>query len=287
MPTISNNAITSAKIADGEIAIADLANNSINSSKIIDGAIETSDLAANAVSFAKMQTVTANKLLGSGASGTAVSEISLGAGLIFTGSSLSTIPTGILPVANGGTNSSTTLNNNRIMVSSAGSIKEASALTDGQLLIGVTGGAPVAANLTAGNGITITNTAGAITIASTPTIQQASGTSTLTTLSKTDVALSTPLEITPGEGDYLIFFTGVVSNNTGGIGTIMSIYVDGVKIAASEIQATSGKNNDKNTIASNAYVTGVTAGQTIEMRWRAENQTASITNRTLIIQRVK
>lgn len=76
--------------------------------------------------------------------------------------------TGTLPVANGGTNSSTALNSNRIMVSSAGAIVEAAALTDGQLLIGDTGGAPVAAALTGTtNQIAVTNGAGSITL-STP-----------------------------------------------------------------------------------------------------------------------
>lgn len=72
---------------------------------------------------------------------------------------------GELPIANGGTNSGTALNNNRIMTSQSGAIKEASALTNGQLLIGSTGAAPVAAAITAGAGISITNAAGAITIA--------------------------------------------------------------------------------------------------------------------------
>lgn len=73
---------------------------------------------------------------------------------------------GTLGIANGGTNSTTALNNNRIMVSSGGAIVEAAALTDGQLLIGSTGAAPVAANITAGAGITVTNGPGTITISS-------------------------------------------------------------------------------------------------------------------------
>jgi len=52
------------------------------------GAIATT-IGANKVTYSKMQTMTAGKLLGSGASGTAVSEISLGAGLSFTGTTLS------------------------------------------------------------------------------------------------------------------------------------------------------------------------------------------------------
>ena len=76
--------------------------------------------------------------------------------------------TGTLPIANGGTNSSTALNNKRIMVSSGGSIVEAAALTDGQLLIGSTGNAPVAAAITGTtNQVVVTNAAGSITL-STP-----------------------------------------------------------------------------------------------------------------------
>ncbi|WPU63723.1 beta strand repeat-containing protein [Peredibacter starrii] len=53
---------------------------------------------------------------------------------------------------------------NRIMVSTATTIVEAPALTNGQLLIGSTGATPVAATLTAGTGVSITNSAGGITI---------------------------------------------------------------------------------------------------------------------------
>lgn len=72
-----------------------------------------------------------------------------------------------LSIAKGGTNSGTALNNDRIIVSSAGAIVEAAALADGELLIGSTGAAPVAAAITAGSGISVTNGAGSITIAAT------------------------------------------------------------------------------------------------------------------------
>ena len=98
-----------------------------------------------------------------------VATLTAGNGLTNTGTATDPI-IGIsapVSVANGGTNSTTALNSNRIMVSSVGAIKEAAALTDGQLLIGSTGAAPVAANITAGSNITVTNTAGGITIAAT------------------------------------------------------------------------------------------------------------------------
>ena len=195
--------------------------------------------------------------------------------------------TTIIPIANGGTNSSSTLNNNRIMVSNANAIKEAAALTNGQLLIGATSAAPVAATLTAGNGITITNAAGGITIANEPTILQSIGTSTLTTTSQSDVAMSTPLTVTTvSAGDYLINFTGVASNSNSGKSAIMSLYINGIKIPVTEVYST-GSGGDKNTASFSYHVTGVGAGQVLEIRWRAESNTASIFNRILLAQKVK
>ena len=96
-----------------------------------------------------------------------VTLINTGTGL--TGGPITTTGTIslIVPVsiANGGTNSTVALNNNRIMVSSGGAIVEASALTNGQLLIGSTGTSPVAAAITGtANQVIVTNGAGAITL---------------------------------------------------------------------------------------------------------------------------
>jgi hypothetical protein len=116
--------------------------------------------------------------------------------------SLTTEVSGTLPVANGGTNSSTALNSNRIMVSSAGAIVEAAALTNGQLLIGSTGAAPVAANITQGanQGVVITNGAGSIALTTvqdirttaTPTFagQTLSGAGAFQTITDTTAACS-------------------------------------------------------------------------------------------------
>lgn len=56
--------------------------------------------------------------------------------------------TGILPVANGGTNASGTLNNNRVMQSSGGAIIEAAAITASRALVSDTNGIPVASSVT-------------------------------------------------------------------------------------------------------------------------------------------
>jgi len=81
-----------------------------------------------------------------------------------TGLPLTTGVTGVLPVANGGTNSSTALNNNRMMGSSGSAIVELSALTDGQLFIGSSGGSPSASALTGGTNLSIVNGTNSITV---------------------------------------------------------------------------------------------------------------------------
>lgn len=56
--------------------------------------------------------------------------------------------TGVLPIANGGTNSSTSLNNNRIMQSVSGAIVEASGITSGRVLISDANGIPTHSSVT-------------------------------------------------------------------------------------------------------------------------------------------
>lgn len=62
--------------------------------------------------------------------------------------SLTTQVTGVLPVANGGTNSSSALSNNRVMQSSGGAVVEASAITASRALASDSNGIPVAATTT-------------------------------------------------------------------------------------------------------------------------------------------
>lgn len=63
--------------------------------------------------------------------------------------SLTTGVTGVLPVANGGTNSSAALNNNRIIISSGGAIVEDAAITASRALASDANGIPVASATTA------------------------------------------------------------------------------------------------------------------------------------------
>jgi hypothetical protein len=76
----------------------------------------------------------------------------------------SKITTGTLPVSRGGTGSTSFTGNAIVTTNAAGTALTTQTLTDGQILIGSTGNAPVAATLTAGTGISIASTGGSITI---------------------------------------------------------------------------------------------------------------------------
>lgn len=89
-------------------------------------------------------------------------------GLTFSGAVSTETLTGTLVVANGGTGS-TAFNINGVVVSGATTTTPLTSLTlaNGQIVIGATGAAPLAATLTAGTNISITNAANSITIAAT------------------------------------------------------------------------------------------------------------------------
>ncbi len=98
-PSIATSAVTTLKIADLNVTNAKIADNAINNpkildnavtnSKILDDAVNTNKILNSSVTYAKIQNVTGNRLLGNPTGAAAVpSEISLGTGLSFVGSTL-------------------------------------------------------------------------------------------------------------------------------------------------------------------------------------------------------
>ena len=142
---------------------------------------------------------------------------------------------GTLSVANGGTNSSTALLNDRIMISNGGAIVEANALTNGQLFIGNTGNAPVAAALTGTmNQINVTNGAGSITL-STPQDIHTTATPTFQSMTLSAVAsqlvLGTTQTITitvPTPTSSLIYTVPDVASNASFVMTEGNQTINGV-----------------------------------------------------------
>jgi len=109
-PTIANNAVTSAKILDGTIATTDIADNAITTTKIADGTIGTNDLVNNAVTNTKLATdaVTSTNILNATIQRLDVqtafkAPYSDTADFAHSSTSFS----GVLPIENGGTGSST------------------------------------------------------------------------------------------------------------------------------------------------------------------------------------
>ena len=76
-----------------------------------------------------------------------------------------TFSAGTLSVGNGGTGATTLTDGGILLGSGTAAITATAQPTDGQLLIGATGSDPSLATLTAGDGVTITNASGSITIA--------------------------------------------------------------------------------------------------------------------------
>lgn len=81
------------------------------------------------------------------ATGTGVAHVTSGV-LSASNVVLTSEVTGVLPVANGGTNASAALNNNRVMVSSSGTITEATAITANRAIVSNASGIPVHATTT-------------------------------------------------------------------------------------------------------------------------------------------
>lgn len=107
----------------------DIADNAVTTSKILDGEIINEDIADSTINLAVKVTDT-------------------------------------LSVANGGTGNGSFMKNSLLLGNDTDSIQSLGVALNGQIPIGVTGGKPVLANLTAGTGVTITNKPGGIEIAS-------------------------------------------------------------------------------------------------------------------------
>jgi hypothetical protein len=151
------NTFTNISLTSSVTGILPVANGGTNLSSGISGGIL--GFSAPGVLASSALLGTNQIVLGGGAGATPTSLPSLGTATTllhgnaagapsFSSVSLTADVSGTLPIASGGTNSATALNNNRVMVSSAGSISEALAITGNKALASNASGIPVASATT-------------------------------------------------------------------------------------------------------------------------------------------
>ncbi len=115
---------------------------------------------------------------------------------------------------------------------------------------------------------------------------EVSETASTTTTNAAYEALS-GMSITPGAGDYLVWFSGTLRNSSTGTQHV-SLYLDAGQIAESEREITTETSipNTRYVTATHAFIAGVTAGQTINVRWKTSAGTATMLERTLTVTKV-
>lgn len=106
----------------------------------------------------------------------------------------------------------TTANSAILRTDSSGVPGFSGSLTNGQLLIGSTGATPVAATITAGSGITVTNAAGSITIASSGGASTTASLNFVGTTNTVNASNNVSSVTDNGTGDFTVNFTSNFAN---------------------------------------------------------------------------
>lgn len=154
--------------------------------------------------------------------------------------------------------------------------------SDGGLLIGQAGAAPVVAQLQAGSGIGITNGPGSITVTNLQTsVQslQAFSSVVTTTTSTTDTVVDSMTLAPTGPGGFFVSFSGVYKTDTDNQTVSLSIYRNGVLVPESLHELMVKKDID-NTLSIQAYLLPGTAQ--IDIRWRLTAGIGTFKNRNVI-----
>lgn len=162
--------------------------------------------------------------------------------------------------------------------------------TNGEILIGNTAQNTLTkSTLTAGDGIAVNNGPGTITIVNTkPGSQvisaQASGDVTTQNI---EYEIAPAMTATPGAGNYIVLFSSTIGNSNNNKTTTVALFKNGVEIPSSEFQFLNKSANDRSPVNLIAHITGVQAGETIDVRWKVSGNIGTMRSRTLIVQRVQ
>ncbi|NIQ91673.1 MAG: DUF2341 domain-containing protein, partial [Deltaproteobacteria bacterium] len=115
---------------------------------------------------------------------------------------------------------------------------------------------------------------------------QVSATAPDTTTSAAYVLVDS-MTITPGAGDYVVWFSGTLENSATGTQHV-SLFLDGSQITHTEREITTESSipGTPFVVATHAYISGVTGGQAIEVHWKTDAPTATMLERTLVVTKV-
>lgn len=194
---------------------------------------------------------------------------------------LTTHVSGVLGVANGGTGLGTPLNNNRYVISSGGAFVETAAATNGQLLIGSTGAAPVVASVGAGDNVVITTGAGTLSINAkrgSENVRSNANARTTTTSStfqtKTTITTGT-LEIA---NTYRLDFCAVLDSVTANrdFGFRINNSTDATVVYLSNVNRVPVANGTKAMSGFVILTFASTAARTFQLQWASNNNSSTI-----------
>ena len=138
-----------------------------------------------------------------------------------------------LPVASGGTGASTLTDGGVLLGSGTGAVTALGQATNGQLVIGSTGADPVLGTIAGGSNITVTNTAGGISIAATGL-----GSGTVQTVSATGTENGLTLTSDGDTVDPVITLGGALANVTNGQLSNSSVTIGSTSVALGATAAT-------------------------------------------------
>lgn len=106
----------------------------------------------------------------------------------------------------------------------------------------------------------------------------------------TTFILAAGMTLTPGAGDYLVWFSSAAQNSTDSADTIAAAFANGVEVVNSsrmiEPHTHGSFSMGRWGIGTIAKVAGLGAGQAIEIRWRVSAGTGTLGNRSLTLLKV-
>jgi len=119
-----------------------------------------------------------------------------------------------------------------------------------------------------------------------PSVLDAKTSGSTTTTSATDVLLPV-MSLTPGAGNYVLWFVCSAFDSNSSAVISFSVYVNGAQVAGT-LQSIRVPAVNGSVIASvMTYLTGVLAGQAVEIRWNnGSTGTATATNREMVLMKV-